>query len=57
MPTNSLTQSERKDKLLAVSDEEKVARLLVASKLLWKVLNSLGPPRVVTWKHFPMCRI
>lgn len=34
MPTNSLTQSERKEKLLAVSDEEKVARLLVVSELL-----------------------
>ena len=34
MPTNSLTQSERKEKLLAVSDEEKVARLQVVSELL-----------------------
>lgn len=34
MPSNSLTQSERKEKLIAVSGEEKVARLLVASKLL-----------------------
>lgn len=34
MPPNSLTQSERKEKLLAVSDEEKVARLQVVSELL-----------------------
>lgn len=34
MPPNSLTQSERKEKLLTVSDEEKVARLQVVSELL-----------------------